>query len=342
MSRETVRHLGARLEEHACASGAESLIVVVHGGEPLLYPDLDFFLGALRESVSSAAIEFALQTNGTLLNPGNIAVLARHAVQIGVSVDGSRESHDRFRVTHAGKGTFNRVVSGLDLARARVPHLLGSVLQVIDLSVSPVQALDTIESFGVPRSDLLFPDLNHDTFPAAGIRPGETGAWLTGLFDAWVSRENTVNVRVFSTIIRLLLGSPQGIDYLGAHSRGVLVVETDGSYEVHDALKTTFPGAGHTGMSVEHVAVAAVEALPLARAFRDKASGAAPECLRCNLFAVCGGGGLVNRYSAVRGFHQPSVYCADLALLIQHIASYLQRVQPSIRLAVDLGSPASP
>lgn len=344
MSRQTVRQLAGRLEEHARESGVETLVVVAHGGEPLLYPDLDFFLGEIRGSVSSAAVEFAVQTNGTLLNPGNLTVLERHGVQIGVSVDGSRESHDRLRVTHAGKGTFDRVMQGLRLARARVPHLLGGVLQVIDLSVPPVQALDTLESFGVPFADLLLPDLNHDTLPASGIRPGEVGAWLTELFDAWAAREKTLDLRVFSTITRLLLGSPLGTDHLGASSGGVLVVETDGSYEVHDALKTTVAGAGYTGMCVERFAIAAVEAFPLVLAFRDKASGAAPQCLRCGLFTVCGGGSPLHRYSNARGFRQPSVYCADLALLIEHVARYLLRMEPGLRLAVDLdaGPAAAP
>lgn len=338
MSRETVRHLGMRLEEHARESGIGSLAVVLHGGEPLLYPDLNFFFSEIRGSVSSATVQFALQTNGTLLNSDNLTVLERHRVEIGVSVDGSRESHNRFRVTHTGEGTFDLVMHGLQLARKRVPHLLGSVLQVIDLSVSPAQALDTLESFDIPRADLLFPDLNHDTLSAFAIRPGEVGGWLTELFDAWVAREKTVNLRGFSTIIRLLLGSPFGTDHLGANSRGVLVVETDGWYEVHDALKTTFAGAGHTGMSVESFAVAAVEMLPLVRAFRDKASGAAPECLQCGLFAVCGGGSPLHRYSAKRGFRQPSVYCADLTVLINHIGRYLLRVQPDLHLAVNLAA----
>jgi uncharacterized protein len=85
-------------------------------------------------------------------------------------------------------------------------------------------------------------------------------------------------------------------------------------------------------MSVRDTPVVNVEVLPLARAFRNKSSAACGECLRCDLFSVCGGGDLIHRYSRVRGFDAPSVYCEDLMLLIKHVGGYLSVVRPSLRL----------
>jgi len=44
-----------------------------------------------------------------------------------------------------------------------------------------------------------------------------------------------------------------------------------------------------------------------------------PTCQACDLVRVCGGGYLPHRYSAANGFANPSVYCADLQHVIQHI-----------------------
>ena len=334
MSRETVGRLGTRLNEHSRAISEGALAVVAHGGEPLLYPDLDFFFEEIRRAVQSCEVEFAIQTNGTLLNTENLAVLERHDVRIGVSVDGSRETHNRFRVTHRGEGSYDQVVKGLELARERVPHLMQCVLQVIDTSVPPVEVLDTLESYGVDRADLLFPDLHHDTILTSGIRQGAIGRWLIQVFNEWASREKTVNLRVFSTIIRLLLGARFGTDQFGADAPGALIIETDGSYQIYDALKTTFIGAGHTGMTLADSAVGLVEALPLAQAFRDKASTAAGECLQCHLFSVCGGGSPLHRYSARHGFNRRSVYCSDLMMLIEHIGISLRTIRPDLKLAI--------
>jgi uncharacterized protein len=334
MSRSTVKSIRYRLEQHARTLQGGSLIVVVHGGEPLLYPDLNYFFEEIGGAAKSCKLLFSIQTNATLLNPNNLAILERHAVRLGISVDGNREVHDRVRITHSGTGSYDSVLQGLRLARTKIPHLLDSVLQVIDTSVPPGEMLDTLESYGVRRADLLFPDLNHDTIVKSGIRPGDIGEWLTKVFDEWVCRERTVYIRIFVTLIHLLSGGREGTEQLGARSAGALMIETDGSYEIHDGLKTAYHGAGHTGMSVEDSPVGVVEALPLARAFRDKASAASAECLRCHLFPVCGGGSPLHRYSYARGFEQPSVYCKDLMLLIEHIRAYLKAVRPGLRLAI--------
>ncbi|GIF21376.1 hypothetical protein Ate02nite_41060 [Paractinoplanes tereljensis] len=47
----------------------------------------------------------------------------------------------------------------------------------------------------------------------------------------------------------------------------------------------------------------------------------ASQCLACPVRDVCGGGNYVHRFDPVRGFRNPSVYCADLLRLITHIAS---------------------
>jgi uncharacterized protein len=309
-------------------------MIVAHGGEPLLYPDLDYFFEEISGAVKSCKIVFSIQTNGTLLNTDNLAILERHAVGVGISVDGNREVHNRERITHSGTGSYDSVVQGIQLARTRIPHLFDSVLQVINTSVPPIEMLDTLESYGVGRADLLFPDLNHDTIVKSGIRPGDIGEWLIEAFDEWVCRERTVYIRLFIKLIHLLTGGREGIELLGARSAGALMIETDGSYDIYDGLKTAFQGAGHTGMSVEETAVNIIEALPLARAFRDKASAASVECLQCHLFPICGGGNPIHRYSEVRGFDQPTVYCKDMMILIEHIRVYLKTVRPSLRLAV--------
>jgi uncharacterized protein len=334
MSRSTVQNIGYRLEEHAKKLQRGSLLVVVHGGEPLLYPDLDYFFTTLSDAVKTCKLQFSIQTNGTAFNEEAFCVLEKHRVSVGVSIDGSRETHNRERVDHVGVGSYDRVVTGFRWAQERIPHLLDSVLQVIDTSLDPGEMLDTLESYGVRRADLLFPDLNYDTIAQSRIRTGDVGEWLIGVFDDWVSRPQTVYIRVFMTLINLLLGQPHGTEQLGAHSVGALMIETDGSYEIHDGLKTSFHGAGHTGMNVADSAVGVVESLPLAVAFRDKASAACAECLQCRLFSICGGGSPLHRYSNKHRFDRPSVYCKDLMMLIEHIHSYLSRIRPMKQLAV--------
>jgi uncharacterized protein len=331
MSPDTIRAFVARLNEHARTFPVRPrFLVVAHGGEPLLCPDLDSFFDTIRTTTVDADVMFTVQTNGILLNAETATVLRRHGVRIGVSIDGNQMTHDRLRVLHDGRGSYDAVMRGLEAARRDVPDLLDSVLQVIDTSMAPADVVPTLESYGVARADLLFPDLNHDTFPRSALRAGELGEWLCNVFDHWVSRQETVNIRIFSTLIHLLLGGRSGTDQLGARSDGALMIETDGTYHVYDALKTAFIGAGTTTMSVLLNAIQEAEELPFSRAFRDKASGASMQCLNCSLFQVCGGGSPIHRFGAAKGFDQPSVFCEDLTRLITHIRNYLLSVRPDL------------
>jgi uncharacterized protein len=334
ISRDTIRAVAYRLEEHARTMRSQSLLVIAHGGEPLLHPDLDFFFGEISRSVKSRHVGFALQTNGTLLTSDKISILQKYNVGVGFSVDGTRETHDRIRVLHSGEGSYDKVVQGLNLMRNSAPELVGSILSVINPRTNPTEILDAIESLGVERGDFLLPELNHDTMGNSGIQAGETGTWLIKLFNAWSEREGSIYIRTFLLLIDLLLGGQRGTDQFGAHTVGALAIETDGSYHIADALKTTFEGASRTGMSVFDSPVRSVEQLPLARSFRDKGSGACEECIRCEYFPVCGGGSPINRYSSSLGFAQPSVYCTDLKLLIGHIRDYLARVRPDCKLTI--------
>lgn len=323
MARDTVERLVNRIEEYAIKYPLEELMVVLHGGEPLLYKDMEFFLSELSAGVKSTKIAFAIQTNGILLGSSNIPLLRTYEVRIGVSVDGSAKSHNKTRVMANGKASYDKVRSGIQYVNINAPELLDSVLQVIDPSVHPLEMLELVEAYGVSRMDLLFPDLNHDTMPSLGLSPGELGEWLVSVFDEWVVREDGVHIRFFLTIIHLLLGGRHGTDQLGAYSTGAMMIETNGDYVVYDALKTAYPGAGSTALNVSNASIEDAEFEPLVNAFRNKASAANSKCLDCRLFFICGGGCLIHRYSKKSGFDMPSVFCKDLMRIIEHIGNYL-------------------
>jgi uncharacterized protein len=58
------------------------------------------------------------------------------------------------------------------------------------------------------------------------------------------------------------------------------------------------------------------------------AAALSSQCLECPVVAVCGGGQYPHRYRAGEGFRNPSVYCADLMQLIEHVRD---RVRADVR-----------
>jgi uncharacterized protein len=89
------------------------------GGEPTLL-GVDFFRKAValqKKFAGGKTISNALQTNGTLLDDEWCQFLAAEKFLIGLSIDGPRELHDRYRVDKGQKPTFDRVMRGLELLK---------------------------------------------------------------------------------------------------------------------------------------------------------------------------------------------------------------------------------
>ena len=85
------------------------------GGEPTLL-GLKFFKRAVefqKKYAGGKTIENAIQTNGILLDDEWADFLALNRFLVGLSIDGPREIHDRYRVDKGGRPTFDRVMQGL-------------------------------------------------------------------------------------------------------------------------------------------------------------------------------------------------------------------------------------
>jgi heme d1 biosynthesis radical SAM protein NirJ len=84
-------------------------VLILSGGEPLLRPDIYEISHRARDM----GFYVGLSTNGTLIDAGNIAAIERVGYDyVGVSLDGMRETHDRFR---RKQGAFDESINGIRL-----------------------------------------------------------------------------------------------------------------------------------------------------------------------------------------------------------------------------------
>lgn len=86
-------------------------VLILSGGEPLLHPDIF----EISQRARDMGFYVALSSNGTLIDQHNIEQIAAIDYQyIGVSLDGMREAHDKFRQK---QGSFEASLAGIRLCR---------------------------------------------------------------------------------------------------------------------------------------------------------------------------------------------------------------------------------
>ncbi|MCX5318154.1 FxsB family cyclophane-forming radical SAM/SPASM peptide maturase [Streptomyces sp. NBC_00154] len=327
ISAVTITAFADRLAEHVREHALEAVGVVLHGGEPLLAgrDTLEDVVMTVRDAVS-AEVKFSMQTNGVLLTEANLDLLSKHQVGIGVSLDGGPAHHDRHRRFANGRGSYDEVARGLRTltAEAYRPLFMG-LLATVDLANDPVEVYEALAAWEPPSIDLLLPHGTWDA-PPPGHVPGETryADWLISVFDHWYAQpEQPVRIRLFEELIAQLLGGTAYSEVFGTAPLDFVVVETDGTIELVDALKVAYDGAPATGLNVRDHSFDAVLEHPAMRANQAGEAALCETCRTCPLVKECGGGQFPHRYRTGTGFANPSVYCADLAKLISHVHSRL-------------------
>jgi uncharacterized protein len=334
MSSENRDALAERLGEHAERHSLPYVVVVLHGGEPLLAGKryVEEWITAVREIIGSRAyVLVRLQTNGILLDGEWADLLYRHQVRVGISIDGPVAYHDEFRVDHKGLGSFDRVVAGLERLKAhpRCDDVFGAILSVANPNIPAAELWQFWLDLGVTRFDINLPHHNHDHPPL--FTETHLTSWLIELFELWWAKDDPrYEVRFFRNIVNLILGSPVSTDYIGGKPGGIAVVETDGAIQASDALKACADGLVSLGLFISSNSFDEALTHPLIRLGNHSSSQLSLTCRRCDAREVCGGGYLPHRFSSARQFDNPSVYCESLYALLHHVRN---------RVSVALGRP---
>jgi len=302
--------------------------IIFHGGEPLL-AGKSFF----REFVSRANEQllpdicpaYNMQTNGTLLDQNWLDLLRELNIGFGISLDGPEELNDENRVDHRGRGSYARVRRAIDLilADSRIGGLFGGLLTVVNLDTDPVAIYDLYRGMGIRSVDFLLPDGHYDSLPPRLELSGEGtpyADWLIRLFDIWFAdNDPSFRIRIFENVIGLVFGMTAATDGMGGGTNGIIVIESDGTIEPVDVLKICGDRFTKTDFNVVTSAIKDAYQSDLIRIYQAGRYSLCGKCRECPVQAVCGGGYLPHRYSAVNGFQNPSVYCRDLMKLIMHI-----------------------
>ena len=310
LSEETLRKVSRRFADYAREQKLPSVSVILHGGEPLLVGPVRMrdICAELVETITPVtALDLRIHTNGVRLNTRFLDVFREFDVKVSVSLDGDRAANDRHRRDRRGRSSHDRVLRAIELLRSPAyRHLYSGLLCTVDVANDPVAVHDALAALHPPRVDYLLP---HSTWDNPPPRPdGSPTAyadWLLRIFDRWDAQGRTLGVRTFDSVLSTLRGGPALTEAMGLAPSDLAVVETDGSFEQADSLKTAYHGAPATGYDVDRHTFAEFARHPGVRARQLGLAGVGPSCRRCPVVESCGGGLYAHRYSTGHGFDEP-------------------------------------
>ncbi|WP_245991316.1 radical SAM/SPASM protein FxsBH, inactivated beta-hydroxylase extension form [Streptomyces spongiicola] len=324
VSDEAIFWTALRLAEHARKHALPSVSVILHGGEPLLAGPtrLRRVCEELTRALDGvAALDLRIHTNGIQLSPRYLELFDEFGVRVGISLDGDRAANDRHRRFADGRSSHPLVLKAAELLGAdRWRHLNLGLLCTVDVANDPVAVHDALMELDPPRIDFLLPHATWDEPPPRpGGSPTAYADWLLAVFDRWDRQGRRVPVRLFASVLSTLSGGPGLTESLGLTPTDLVVVETDGTLEQADSLKTAYEGAAATGFDVFAHTFDEVAAHPGVRARQLGLAGVAGTCRECPVVRSCGGGLYSHRYRSGTGFDNTSVYCTDLEALVRGI-----------------------
>lgn len=279
---------------------ADECAFMFQGGEPTL-AGLDFYrqLTELvkRYNVRGVPVQYAIQTNGMLIDDEWAGFLAEHHFLTGLSLDGVEETHDRWRLDAQDHGTYRRVLAAADrLTRAGAEF---NILTVVTAQVAKRIAA-IYEDFR--RRGFAYQQYIPCLEPLDGSEGGQVYTltpalytrFLKRLFDCWHQDQKAgrfVYIRQFENYRLMLKGYPPENCGMGGGCSRQLVVEADGSVYPCDFYVLDEYRLGNIRQnSFEELEDSRdrLGILPRSRQLPD-------ECRRCEWLWLCRGGCLRER-----------------------------------------------
>ena len=217
--------------EYIEAQTMPQVLFTWHGGEPLMR-SIDFYKKALalqKKYAHGKQIDNVIQTNGTLLTDEWCEFFAKNHWLVGISIDGPQEYHDDYRVTPAGKPSWEKVMQGIQLLKKhRVEWNAMAVVNAYNaehplefyhffrdngcqyLQFTPIVERLTEHEDGRTLASLV--DNREIPLADASVTPQQWGNFLCTIFDDWVRHDvGKTFVEIFDCTLANWMGVLPGI-----------------------------------------------------------------------------------------------------------------------------------
>lgn len=334
--------------EYIEAQTMNQVLFTWHGGEPLLR-SIDFYRKALslqQKYAGGRHIDNVIQTNGTLLTDEWCEFFAQNHWLVGISIDGPQPYHDHYRLTAAGKPSWQKVMQGIKLLKKHgVEWNAMAVVNAYNanhplefyrffkengcqfLQFTPIVERQTRHEDGRTLASLA--DKNEIPLSEASVTPEQWGYFLSAIFDEWVRKDvGKIFVEIFDCTLANWMGISPGICAYSKECGHAGVMEHNG--DVYSCDHFVFPEY-KLGNIRDHSLIDMLYGEQQQEFSRLKHSSLPRQCKECDMEFACHGECPKNRFMKDKyGDSGLNYLCPGYYHYYQHVAPYMDYMKQEL------------
>ena len=334
--------------EYIEAQTMNQVLFTWHGGEPLLR-SIDFYRKALslqQKYAGGRRIDNVIQTNGTLLTDEWCEFFAQNHWLVGISIDGPQPDHDHYRLTAAGKPSWQKVMQGIKLLKKHgVEWNAMAVVNAYNanhplefyrffkengcqfLQFTPIVERLTRHEDGRTLASLA--DKDEISLSEASVAPEPWGYFLCAIFDEWVRKDvGKIFVEIFDCTLANWMGISPGICAYSKECGHAGVMEHNG--DVYSCDHFVFPEY-KLGNIRAHSLIDMLYGEQQQEFSRLKHSSLPRQCKECDMEFACHGECPKNRFMKDKyGDSGLNYLCPGYYHYYQHVAPYMDYMKQEL------------
>ena len=334
--------------EYIEAQTMSQVLFTWHGGEPLLR-SIDFYRKALslqQKYAGGRRIDNVIQTNGTLLTDEWCEFFAQNHWLVGISIDGPQPDHDHYRLTAAGKPSWQKVMQGIKLLKKHgVEWNAMAVVNAYNanhplefyrffkengcqfLQFTPIVERLTRHEDGRTLASLA--DKDEISLSEASVAPEQWGYFLCAIFDEWVRKDvGKIFVEIFDCTLANWMGISPSICAYSKECGHAGVMEHNG--DVYSCDHFVFPEY-KLGNIRDHSLIDMLYGEQQQEFSRLKHSSLPRQCKECDMEFACHGECPKNRFMKDKyGDSGLNYLCPGYYHYYQHVAPYMDYMKQEL------------
>lgn len=269
--------------------------IAFQGGEPTL-AGLGFYRQLIeiqnRYNTKKVKIYNAIQTNGYKIDEEWAKFFAENQFLVGLSFDGIKDVHDRYRIIGTGEGTYNHVLRTVQLFKKHkvefniLTVVTAHTVRYISKIYGFFQRNELIHQQYIPCLDPIGEERGKEQY---SLTPDLYLEFLKKLFDLWyldIKNDKEVHNRYFENLLEIMVGgNPKSCGMAGVCSRQ-FVIEADGSVYPCDFYALDQWRLGNFATDSVEIIEKRREELE----FIQSSENVHEDCIECKWYLLCRGG----------------------------------------------------